>query len=81
MNQAEYRVHKREGTLDTRRCQHCEAVAARPLEHQIHDPERIHDLVLYQMQRPDRIALQEGIVWGFVNSSFEILKQTVLKSY
>ena len=51
MNQAEYRVRKREGALDVRRCQHYEAVAARQEEPQIYDP------VLNQMERPDRIAL------------------------
>ena len=30
MNQAEYRLHNREGTLDAWKCPHCEAVAARP---------------------------------------------------
>ena len=71
MNQAEYRVHKREGTLGALRCEHCEAVAARPVEPVIHDP------VLNQIERPDRITSQDGIVWGFLKSSFEILKQTV----
>ena len=36
--QSEYRVNKRERTLDTWRCQHCEAMAARLEEPQIHDP-------------------------------------------
>ena len=67
MNQAEYMVHKREGTLNAWRCEHCEAVAARPVEREIHDS------VLNQMEKPDRITSQDGIVWGFVKSSFEIL--------
>ena len=52
MNQAEYRVHKREGCA--LRCEHCEAVAARPVEPEIHDP------VLNPMERPDRITSQDG---------------------
>ena len=44
-------------TLDTLRYQHCEAVVARPVEPQIYDP------VLNQIERPDRIALQDGIIW------------------
>ena len=67
MNQADYRVYKREGALDEWRCQYCEAVAARPVEPHIHDP------MLNEIERPDRITSQDGIVWGFVKSSFEIL--------
>ena len=67
MNQADYRVYKGEGTLDEWRCQYCEAVAARPVEPHIHDP------MLNEIKRPDRITSQDGIVWGFVKSSFEIL--------
>ena len=62
------------GALDAWRSQHCKAVAARPEEPQVHDP------VYNQMEKPDRITLEDGIVRGFVKSSFEILKQTVLKS-
>ena len=75
MNQAKYRVHKREGTLNAWRCEHCEAVGAIPVE-----PE-IHDSVLNQMEKPDSITSQDDTVWEFVKSSFEILKQNVLKSY
>ena len=42
------------------RCEHCEAVAARPVEPQIHDP------MLNQMEKPDCITSQDDIVWGFV---------------
>ena len=50
-------------------------MAARLVEPQIHDP------VLNQMEKPDRITSQDGIVCGFVKSPFEILKQPVLQSY
>ena len=50
-------------------------MAARVVEPQIHAP------VLNQMEKPDRITSQDGIVWGFVKSPFEILKQPVLQSY
>ena len=75
MNQVENRVHKREGTLHAWRRENCKSVAARLVEPQIHDP------VLNQMEKPDRITSQDGIVWGFVKSPFEILKQPVLQSY
>ena len=57
-------VHNREGTLDTLRYKHCEAVGAIPVELQIYDS------VLNQIERPDRISLQDGIIWRMCKIRF-----------